>query len=172
MPLYTIWDYHGGKDTPRVQVGTSSSNINYRDDDMYDAHDDDFEDSRDWILMKASESDKEPYVARIQKIKTDTGSAYTIEGKCIVHSLEDYTKLEDVGAEDYYSRFEYEVGSKEFTPDGVVVYCKCEMPYNQWRIAFKDPQAGVKPPGVWKTLLGVISQVRTTNNLQRFVGHG
>ncbi|KAK1371026.1 hypothetical protein POM88_037118 [Heracleum sosnowskyi] len=40
------------------------------------------------------------------------------------------------------------------------------------RQAFKDPQAGVKPPGVWKTLLGVISQVRTTNNLQRFVGHG
>ncbi|KAK1370917.1 hypothetical protein POM88_037009 [Heracleum sosnowskyi] len=35
------------------------------------------------------------------------------------------------------------------------------------RKAFKDPQAGVKPPGVWKTLPGVISQVRTTNNLQR-----
>ncbi|KAK1350657.1 hypothetical protein POM88_054624 [Heracleum sosnowskyi] len=34
-------------------------------------------------------------------------------------------------------------------------------------MAFKDPQAGVKPPGVWKTLPGVISQVRTTNNLQR-----
>ncbi|KAK1370916.1 hypothetical protein POM88_037008 [Heracleum sosnowskyi] len=35
------------------------------------------------------------------------------------------------------------------------------------RQTFKDPQAGVKPPGVWKTLPGVISQVRTTNNLQR-----
>ncbi|KAK1396227.1 hypothetical protein POM88_006090 [Heracleum sosnowskyi] len=35
--------------------------------------------------------------------------------------------------------------------------------------AFKDPQAGVKPPGVWKTFLGVISQVRTTNNLQRCI---
>ncbi|XP_063943875.1 mitochondrial carrier protein MTM1 isoform X2 [Daucus carota subsp. sativus] len=33
--------------------------------------------------------------------------------------------------------------------------------------AFKDTQAGVKPPGVCKTLVGVISQVRTTNNLQR-----
>ncbi|XP_074328594.1 mitochondrial carrier protein MTM1-like isoform X2 [Apium graveolens] len=33
--------------------------------------------------------------------------------------------------------------------------------------AFKDTQAGVKPPGVWKTLVGVISEVRTTNNLQR-----
>lgn len=35
------------------------------------------------------------------------------------------------------------------------------------RQAFKDTQAGVKPPGVRKTLLGVITQVRTTNNLQR-----
>lgn len=40
------------------------------------------------------------------------------------------------------------------------------MPLFLWQ-AFKDTQAGVKPPGVWKTLLGVISQVRTTNNLQR-----
>ncbi|KAK1399968.1 hypothetical protein POM88_009831 [Heracleum sosnowskyi] len=44
MPWYTIWDCHGEKDTPRVQVGKSYANINYRDDDMYDAHDDDFED--------------------------------------------------------------------------------------------------------------------------------
>ncbi|KAL1828626.1 hypothetical protein ACET3Z_007038 [Daucus carota] len=33
--------------------------------------------------------------------------------------------------------------------------------------AFKDTQAGVNPPGVCKTLVGVISEVRTTNNLQR-----
>ncbi|KAK1357438.1 hypothetical protein POM88_050694 [Heracleum sosnowskyi] len=41
------------------------------------------------------------------------------------------------------------------------------LPEIYFSIAFKDPQAGVKPPGVWKTFLGVISQVRTTNNLQR-----
>ncbi|KAK1402750.1 hypothetical protein POM88_002355 [Heracleum sosnowskyi] len=42
------------------------------------------------------------------------------------------------------------------------------LPEIYFSIAFKDPQAGVKPPGVWKTFLGVISQVRTTNNLQRY----
>ncbi|KAK1388681.1 hypothetical protein POM88_016859 [Heracleum sosnowskyi] len=44
MSWYTIWDCHGEEDMPSVQVGTSSSNTNYRDDDMYDAHDDDFVD--------------------------------------------------------------------------------------------------------------------------------
>ncbi|KAL8099851.1 hypothetical protein AgCh_032198 [Apium graveolens] len=90
----------------------------------------------DCVLMKSSEPDKQPYVARVEKIEADTGgnvivkSANTIEGKCIVHSFKDYTKLEDVGVEDYYSRFEYKAGTKEFTPDRVTVYCKCEMPYN------------------------------------------
>ncbi|KAF8379658.1 hypothetical protein HHK36_029102 [Tetracentron sinense] len=32
--------------------------------------------------------------------------------------------------------------------------------------AFKEIQIGVKPPGVWKTLLGVLSPVRNSNNLQ------
>ncbi|XP_074333026.1 chromatin remodeling protein EBS-like isoform X3 [Apium graveolens] len=60
----------------------------------------------------------------------DTQSANTIEGKCIVHSFRDYTKLDDVGAEDYFSRFEYKAITGAFTPDRVAVYCKCEMPYN------------------------------------------
>ncbi|KAH9625806.1 hypothetical protein KSS87_016373 [Heliosperma pusillum] len=37
--------------------------------------------------------------------------------------------------------------------------------------AFKDVQAGVKPPGVWKTLLGAVSPVRSANhypNLQNY----
>ncbi|XP_034708496.1 mitochondrial carrier protein MTM1-like isoform X3 [Vitis riparia] len=32
--------------------------------------------------------------------------------------------------------------------------------------AFKETQSGTKPPGVWKTLHGVISPVRSTNNIQ------
>ncbi|KAH9798024.1 chromatin remodeling protein EBS [Citrus sinensis] len=60
----------------------------------------------------------------------DVQSAHTIEGKCIVHSFKNYTKLENVGAEDYYCRFEYKAASGGFTPDRVAVYCKCEMPYN------------------------------------------
>eukprot|EP00252_Welwitschia_mirabilis_P003733 TRINITY_DN13788_c0_g1_i1.p1 TRINITY_DN13788_c0_g1~~TRINITY_DN13788_c0_g1_i1.p1 ORF type:complete len:215 (-),score=13.25 TRINITY_DN13788_c0_g1_i1:398-1042(-) len=60
----------------------------------------------------------------------DVQSADTIEGKCIVHSFKNYTKLESVGAEDYFCRFEYKAATGGFTPDRVAVYCKCEMPYN------------------------------------------
>ncbi|KAG0590625.1 hypothetical protein KC19_1G114700 [Ceratodon purpureus] len=60
----------------------------------------------------------------------DIQSADTIEGKCIVHTFKNYTKLESVGAEDYFCRFEYKASTGGFTPDRVAVYCKCEMPYN------------------------------------------
>ncbi|XP_015169187.1 BAH and coiled-coil domain-containing protein 1-like isoform X4 [Solanum tuberosum] len=60
----------------------------------------------------------------------DVQSAHTIEGKCIVHSFKNYTKLENVGPEDYFCRFEYKAATGGFTPDRVAVYCKCEMPYN------------------------------------------
>ncbi|XP_073263787.1 chromatin remodeling protein EBS isoform X1 [Populus alba] len=60
----------------------------------------------------------------------DVQSAHTIEGKCTVHSFKNYSKLENVGAEDYFCRFEYKASTGGFTPDRVAVYCKCEMPYN------------------------------------------
>ncbi|WZY69185.1 hypothetical protein YC2023_001425 [Brassica napus] len=60
----------------------------------------------------------------------DVQSGHTIEGKCIVHTFKNYTRLENVGAEDYYCRFEYKAATGAFTPDRVAVYCKCEMPYN------------------------------------------
>ncbi|KAG9154682.1 hypothetical protein Leryth_019025 [Lithospermum erythrorhizon] len=75
-----------------------------------------------------------PYVARVEKIEADNQnnmkSANTIEGKCIVHSFKNYTKLENVRPEDYYCRFEYKASTGAFVPDRVAVYCKCEMPYN------------------------------------------
>ena len=52
----------------------------------------------------------------------DVQSAHTIEGKCVVHSFKNYTKLENVGAEDYYCRFEYKAASGAFTPDRVAVW--------------------------------------------------
>ncbi|WVZ01827.1 hypothetical protein V8G54_022633 [Vigna mungo] len=52
----------------------------------------------------------------------DVQSAHTIEGKCLVHSFKNYTKLENVGAEDYYCRFEYKAATGAFTPDRVAVY--------------------------------------------------
>ncbi|CAM6109893.1 unnamed protein product [Calypogeia fissa] len=122
----------------------------------------------DCVLMRAQDSDKPPYVARIEKIESDSRSnvkvrvrwyyrpeesmggrrqfhgqkelflsdhydiqsADTIEGKCIVHSFKAYTKLDSVGTDDYFCRFEYKASTGGFTPDRVAVYCTCEMPYN------------------------------------------
>lgn len=44
----------------------------------------------------------------------DFQSAHRIEGKCIVHSFKNYTKLENVGTD-------YKATTGGFTPDGVVV---------------------------------------------------
>ncbi|PWA99266.1 PHD finger family protein / bromo-adjacent homology (BAH) domain-containing protein [Artemisia annua] len=60
----------------------------------------------------------------------DVQSADTIEGKCIVHKFKSYTKLKEVGNEDFFCRFEYNSATGAFVPDRVAVYCKCEMPYN------------------------------------------
>ncbi|PWA52832.1 chromatin remodeling protein EBS [Artemisia annua] len=60
----------------------------------------------------------------------DWQSAYTIGGKCTVHSFKNYMKLKNVSDEDYFCRFEYKAATGGFTPDRVAVYCKCEMPYN------------------------------------------
>ncbi|PIM98169.1 Serine/threonine protein kinase [Handroanthus impetiginosus] len=60
----------------------------------------------------------------------DIQSAHSIEEKCIVHTLENYTKLENVGSQDYCCRFEYKHVSGTFLPDRVPMYCKCKMPYN------------------------------------------
>lgn len=114
----------------------------------------------DCVLMRPSDSDKLPYVARVEKIEADhrgnvrvrvrwyyrpeesiggrsqfhgakelflsdhydEQSAHTIEGKCTVHSFKNYTKLENVGAEDYFCRFEYKAATGGFTPDRVAVY--------------------------------------------------
>nr|KAJ0186656.1 hypothetical protein LSAT_V11C900460010 [Lactuca sativa] len=103
----------------------------------------------DCVLMRPSDSDKPPYVARVEKLEADhrnsvkvrvrwyycpdhydMQSAHTIQGKCIVHSFKNYTKLDNVGTEDYFCGFEYKATTGGSTPDRVAVYCKCEMPYN------------------------------------------
>ncbi|KAL8540191.1 hypothetical protein ACS0TY_001682 [Phlomoides rotata] len=60
----------------------------------------------------------------------DTQSVDTVEGKCIVHNFKSYTKLDAVGNDDFFCRFEYNSITGAFNPDRVAVYCKCEMPYN------------------------------------------
>ncbi|XP_010268624.1 PREDICTED: chromatin remodeling protein EBS-like isoform X1 [Nelumbo nucifera] len=122
----------------------------------------------DCVLMRPSDSSKPPYVAKVEKIESDSRgntkvqvrwyyrpeesiggrrqfhgakevflsdhydiqSADTIEGKCTVHSFKNYTKLDAVGNDDYFCRFEYNSSTGAFNPDRVAVYCKCEMPYN------------------------------------------
>lgn len=111
------------------------------------------------MVMKSSEPDNRPYIARVKNFGTDsegnpmvrvrwyywpeeatggrkqfhgakelfwsdhcdTQSTRTIEGKCIVHSLKDYTRLEAVGVEDYYSRFNYIADTKIFPHNNVSV---------------------------------------------------
>lgn len=51
----------------------------------------------------------------------DTQSADTVEGKCTVHSFENYTQLENVTPEDYYCRFEYRATSGVLLPNVVAV---------------------------------------------------
>jgi energy-converting hydrogenase Eha subunit C len=114
----------------------------------------------DCVLMRASDSDNQPYVARVEKMEADgrgsvrvrvrwyyrpeeskggrrqfhgakelflsdhfdLQSAHTIEGKCVVHSFKNYTKLDNVGPEDFFCRFEYKAATGSFTPDRVAVY--------------------------------------------------
>ncbi|KNA18810.1 hypothetical protein SOVF_066500 [Spinacia oleracea] len=123
----------------------------------------------DCVLMKPADPSNLSYVARVERIESDSRgtnarvhvrwyyrpeesiggrrqfhgskelflsdhfdvqSADTIEGKCTVHSFKSYTKLDAVGNDDFFCRFEYNCSTGAFTPDRVAVYCKCEMPYN------------------------------------------
>jgi len=61
---------------------------------------------------------------------TDWVNANTITDSCRVHSLKAYQNLNPVGDNDFFTRFTYQPATKEFKPDRVPVYCKCEMPYN------------------------------------------
>lgn len=60
----------------------------------------------------------------------DTQSVDTIEDTCVVHSFNNYSKLESVTSKDYFCRFEYMATTGAFNPQRVPVYCTCEMPYN------------------------------------------
>lgn len=51
----------------------------------------------------------------------DVQSGDTIEGKCTVHSFKSYTKLDAVGNDDYFCRFEYKSATGSFIPDRVAV---------------------------------------------------
>ncbi|PWA71469.1 chromatin remodeling protein EBS [Artemisia annua] len=50
--------------------------------------------------------------------------------KINVHSFVDYMKLETVGPNDYFFRFEYEIGSGWLSPAVIAMFCKCLLPFN------------------------------------------
>ncbi|GJT41756.1 hypothetical protein Tco_0941621 [Tanacetum coccineum] len=39
-------------------------------------------------------------------------------------------ELKTVGPDDYFFRFEYEIGSGWLSPSVIEVFCKCQMPFN------------------------------------------
>ncbi|GJY42105.1 chromatin remodeling protein EBS [Tanacetum coccineum] len=101
----------------------------------------------DCVLMRLADPKKLPYVARVEELEADSKnnvqSERTIDGKCIVHSFKNYKKLENVGDEDYFCRFEYKAATGGFNPNRVAVYCKCELPYHpddfMVKYLFHDP---------------------------------
>jgi hypothetical protein len=52
---------------------------------------------------------------------TDTQSADTIEGKCTVHTIEDYSRLNSENAADFFCRFEYKPATGAFFPESTDV---------------------------------------------------
>mmetsp|Transcript_1187 Transcript_1187/g.3917 ORF Transcript_1187/g.3917 Transcript_1187/m.3917 type:complete len:173 (-) Transcript_1187:3695-4213(-) len=54
----------------------------------------------------------------------------TLSGKCVVHSLKGYTALQVVGDQDYFARTLYNIHTRKLRPRKIVVYCKCQKPYN------------------------------------------
>jgi hypothetical protein len=46
-------------------------------------------------------------------------AADSIDGKCTVHSLKGYQRLDEIRTNDYFSRFMYKATSGEFKPDQV-----------------------------------------------------
>ncbi|KAI7748304.1 hypothetical protein M8C21_012111, partial [Ambrosia artemisiifolia] len=52
----------------------------------------------------------------------DVQSAETIEGKCTVHTFKRYMKLEAVGNDEFFCRFQYVSATGDFNPNKAVVF--------------------------------------------------
>ena len=61
---------------------------------------------------------------------TDWNYLGCVQGKCRVHTLEEYEALDSITQADFYQRFRYDPTSGHFDPDIVPVYCICEVPHN------------------------------------------
>ncbi len=61
---------------------------------------------------------------------TDWNPLKCVEGKCRVHTLEEYEELKKIRPEDHFSRFSYNPTTGNFKPETTPVYCICELPQN------------------------------------------
>ncbi|KAF8067400.1 hypothetical protein HT031_002448 [Scenedesmus sp. PABB004] len=61
---------------------------------------------------------------------TDTCSVKTVISKARVLTLSKFQELSSVADTDFFARFTYNPGTKQFKPPRVPVFCVCEMPYN------------------------------------------
>lgn len=76
---------------------------------------------------------KQPFYGNKELLLTnhlDNLQSAQIVKKINVHSFVDYMKLETVGKNDFFFRFEYEIGSGWLSPTVIEVFCKCLMPFN------------------------------------------
>ncbi|KAL2331383.1 hypothetical protein Fmac_018964 [Flemingia macrophylla] len=100
---------------------------------------------RDCVLMHPDDTNKPPYVARVEKIERDNENNVNVHvrwyyrpedssgGRRKFHGekelfLSDHYDIQS--ANTIEGKFEYKPITGTFTPDSAVVYCKCEMPYN------------------------------------------
>ncbi|KAK1382664.1 hypothetical protein POM88_020399 [Heracleum sosnowskyi] len=104
MQWYTRWDCHREEDEAHDEVGTSSVNTNYRDDDdMHDAYDDDFEDCEDF------EEEPNPTAKKFYEMVTWAGP-HSKKGKGNKGNKSKTVRTSGVGDEESHIEGTYEVG--------------------------------------------------------------
>ncbi|XP_065875233.1 chromatin remodeling protein EBS-like isoform X2 [Euphorbia lathyris] len=90
----------------------------------------------DCVLMRPSDSDKPPYVARLEKIEADHRNNVKVRVRWYYRPEESMGgRRQFHGAKELFLSDHFDMQSAHtiegaFTPDRVAVYCKCEMPYN------------------------------------------
>lgn len=91
----------------------------------------------------------------------DVQSADTIEGKCTVHSFKSYTKLDAVGNEDFFCRFEYNSSTGAFNPDRVAVYVCFGFSCFKFQLCCDLLSVGVSPLFIclYQPVLSVVAEI-------------
>ncbi|RZC63808.1 hypothetical protein C5167_025550 [Papaver somniferum] len=90
----------------------------------------------DCVLMRPPETNKAPYVAKVEKMEADNRNNVKVKVRWYYRPEESiggrrpFHGSKELFLSDHFERFEYKAATGEFAPDRVAVYFKCEMPYN------------------------------------------